>query len=190
MSADAFRELAKPLLTDEDAALLDLVGLDPQPLQPADGGHSYADSAPSCGCDFIDNWREWERGFRLNLARNRSLKLKREGASPVEPPVFPVDAASVAAKAVGTQEHPLEGEIFIDKARWNAIESLQGGDYFDRNIVFAYLLKLILLERRASFQTDIGFEEYKSLYASILEGVAAAGGDAFGGAQSNAGVSK
>jgi hypothetical protein len=40
---------------------------------------------------------------------------------------------------------------------------------FDRSTIYAYLLKLMILERRASFKTEIGFTEYKSLYASILE---------------------
>ena len=185
MSADAFRSLARPLLTDKDAVLLDLVGFDPQPLKPGDDDHSYAENAPASGCNFIDGWREWERSLRLNLAKQRSIKTKRETAAPVEPPVFPADAAAVAVKAVVAAESPLEGETLIDKARWNAIETLQGSDHFDRNTIFAYLLKLILLERRASFQTDVGFSEYKSLYASILESAAT-----FGGAQSSAGVSK
>jgi hypothetical protein len=191
MSPDAFRNLARPLLDDEDAALLDLVGLDPQPFKPGDSGHSYADNAPSSGCGFIDGWREWERCLRLNMAKHRSIKTKREGAAPVEPPVFPADATALAVKVVVATESPLEGEILIDKARWSTIEALQGGDYFERNTVFAYLLKLILLERRASFQTDIGFEEYKSLYASILEsGATSSGGATVGGVQSSAGVSK
>jgi hypothetical protein len=195
MSPEAFRNLARPLLSDEDAALLDLVSLDPPPLKPgdsaADGGNSYADNAPVSGCDFIDGWREWERCLRLNMAKHRSIKTKREGAAPVEPPVFPADATALAVKAVIATESPLEGEILIDKARWSAVEALQGCDHFDRNVIFAYLLKLILLERRASFQTDTGFEEYKSLYASILEsGAITGGGAAIGGIQSSAGVSK
>ena len=171
MSSLAFKELAKTLLDEGDAALMDLLDLDPQPLKAGEEGPSYADNAHASGSDFIDRWREWERTLRLNLARHRSIKTKRENSAPVEPPVFPADAAAAAVKAVVATESPLDGEILIDKARWNAIEVLQGGDYFDRNTIFAYFLKLVLLERRASFKTDAGFAEYKSLYASILERV-------------------
>jgi len=59
----------------------------------------------------------------------------------------------------------------LDKARWSAIESLQGVEYFDRNTIFAYLLKLLILERRSAMQPETGFSEYKSLYASIMDGV-------------------
>ena len=172
MSPEAFREFAKPFLNAQDASLLDIVDIDPQPLKGGDAeGPSYAENATSCGSDFIDNWRKWERTLRLNLAKQRSLKAKRESAAPVEAPTSPTDAAFLAIRAMAAADSPLEGEILIDKARWNTIESLQGLNYFGRNTIFAHLLKLIILQRRASFQTEIGFSEYKSLYASILEGV-------------------
>lgn len=171
MSSAAFRDLAKPLLSDHDAVLLDLVNLDPQPQKAGDEGPSYADDTAASGSDFIDRWREWERSLRLNMARHRSIKTKREGAAPVEPPIYPADAAAAAVKAVVATESPLDAEILIDKARWNAIEYLQGIDYFDRSTIYAYLLKLMILERRASFKTEEGFTEYKSLYASILDRV-------------------
>ena len=175
MSSAAFRDLAKSLLDDRDTALMDLIDLAPPPLTSAEASAdaaaapSYADNAPASGSDFIDRWREWERSLRLNMARHRAIKTKRENGAPVEPPIHPADAAAAAVKAVVATESPLDAEILIDKARWNAIEYLQGIDYFDRNTIYAYLLKLIILERRASFKTEEGFAEYKSLYATILD---------------------
>ena len=178
MPPQAFKELVKPMLTPEDWAFLDMVSLDPQPLpaggHPSVGGHvatglAYAENAPACGSDFIDGWRAWERTLRLNLARNRAIKAKREGTPMAEPPALPADAVTAATRAIAETESPLEAEITLDKARWSAIDSLLGYEYFDRNTVFAYLLKLLILQRRASFQTEIGFSEYKSLYAAILD---------------------
>jgi len=171
MRPQAFKDLVKPLLSTEDAAFLDMVGLDPHPLPEGSllpTGLAYAESAPSCGSDFIDGWREWERTLRLNLARSRVIKTKREGTPTAEPPVVPADAAATATRALA-EESPLEAEIMLDKARWGAIDSLLGHQYFDRNVIFAYLLKLLILQRRASFQTETGFAEYKSLYAAILD---------------------
>ena len=157
MSPEAFRDLALTLLDEEDAALLDKIGLGLNP--PRDG-------VPS-GSAFIDKWREWERILRLNLVKQRAGKLKRE-APASDPPVLPSDAAAAAAKAVS--ETPLEGEIIIDKARWHAIDTLlEGSGPFDQDVVFAYMLKLIILNRQALFVAERGFSEYKSLYASILE---------------------
>ena len=169
MTSAAFILLAKSLLNQTDAALIDLIALDPEPVQPGDEGVSYANSR-STGSDFIDGWRDWERALRLNMARQRAIKIKRDSGAPVEPPMFPTDAAALAVKAISA-ESPLEGEMLIDRARWSAIEVMQGGDNFHRNTVYAYLLKLLLLERQEKFNAKEGFDEYKSLYASIMEGV-------------------
>ena len=170
MSSEEFKALAVTLLSDEDAALISMLSLDPQPLDSQEDSSipSYAQVITPSGSDFIDGWREWERSLRLNLAKYRYAKLKRQGGTaPVDAPNFPAEAVATATKAV--QESPLEGEIIIDKARWSAIEALQGTDHFYRNTVFAYYLKLIILERYALFETETGFSEYKLLYTSILE---------------------
>jgi hypothetical protein len=169
MSSAAFKALAESLMTDEDSGLLGFLALNPQPEIAADSGPAFAELPPLTGCEFIDRWREWERALRLNLAKNRAVKLKREGSSIFEPPSSPVEAAAAAAKSVNSDMSPLEGEVLIDKARWNAIDFFTGSDYFDRNNVYAYFLKLLLLERRLSFNAERGFAEYKSLYASIIE---------------------
>ena len=160
MSSGAFKALCKPMLSEEDAAFLPLLAIDPD----IDGV-----SAAGTGCGFIDGWREWERAFESNLAKHRAVKVKREGMLTSEPPAYPQDAALTAAKAVNGDISPLEGEILIDKARWNAIDNLAGIDYFGINNVYAYFLKLLLLERRQAFNVETGFSEYKSLYSEIIE---------------------
>ena len=155
ISSQHFKELALPLLDETDAAILAAMGNNLEP----------------CGSVFIDTWLEWEKTLRLNLAKQRFIKLKRDGSFPAEPPAFPSDAASLAAKAM--QENPLSAEVLIDKARWAVIEALQGYDYFNSNSVFAYLLKLMILERQSLFQDETGLSEYKSIHASILEQSAA-----------------
>ena len=167
MSLDAFKSLVEPLLTDEDAVLFRKLSLDPEP--DAKEGSAYTESAPSTGCGFIDGWREWERSLRLNLAKHRAIQIKRENVSALEPPFMPPDASIAAARAVAGDNTPLEGETLIDKARWSAIDALAGIDNFDRDNVFAYFLKLLILERRQAFNTEKGFSEYKSLYAEIIE---------------------
>jgi len=165
MSSAAFKALAESLMIEDDAALLKAIHLDPDAV----------DESSSIDCNFIDGWKSWERTLRLNLERDRAVKLKRDSLSMAEPPFYPADAAAVALKAVNSDSSPLDTEIFLDKARWNAIDNLAGNDYFDRNNVYAYLLKLMLIERRLLFDVERGFAEYKSLYASIIESAQNAG---------------
>jgi hypothetical protein len=170
MTLSRFRELCRENLTGEDLALLAHCTLDPDPVDPAippeERGAAYAETPAETDSPFINKWRKWERALRLSLARGRALQLKRDAAVDA-PDTFP--DAQAAAKAALALDSPLEAEIYLDKARWDAIEELQGTAYFHRDNIFAYLLKLLLLERRASFKTEEGFMEYKSLYASIME---------------------
>jgi len=158
MSSEDFKILAKPLMTKSDFALLNEISIEPQDK--------------ITGCNFIDALRKWDRTLRMDLAKQRAIKLKR--GIPVTEPDFHLDTAAAASKAMD-EKSPLEGEILLDKARWQAIEDLAGNDYFHRNSVFAYYFKLLLIERRLSFNVDKGFAEYKSLYTSIVESVQNAG---------------
>jgi hypothetical protein len=177
MSSGHFRSLCQDNLSGSDAALLDYCALDPDKAL-WDAGPPYAEPPGATDSPFIDGWYAFERALRLHLARNRSHILKWENPVPTEPPVVPVDAEN-AAKAALALESPLEAEFLLDKVRWDIIDSLQGLDYFGRNTVYAYLLKLLLIERRQVFKTEEGFAEYKALYASIVE--ADAGEKAFAG---------
>jgi hypothetical protein len=158
MSSAHFRELAEQALSPEDAALLGFFTLNPFAAEIPAGNKA--------GCAFLDQWREYETALRLNLARYRGAKIKRE--APADAPESPVDAAA-AAKAAAAMDSPLGAEIFLDESRWRAIELFQGLDYFNRNTVYAYLLKLLLLERRSCFRAEEGFAEYKGLYAAVME---------------------
>ncbi len=173
MSSTAFKELALSMLNKKDSALLNNLALDPDPDNAGAQSpniSSYSEPFPSTGCAFIDNYREWERTLRLALAKQRAGKIGRNSdEAAAEPPFFPAEANQAAVKALAREISPLEGESVIDKARWDAIDSFTGSDYFHRNNVFAYYLKLLLLERRFSFNAEKGFTEYKSLYASIIE---------------------
>ena len=172
MSSAAFKELALKHLSAADAAVLEQCTLDPD-MALADAGDSFTGMPPETGVTpnassaMLDTWKEWERALRLNLAKNRGKKLKREGGFPTDVPDTPFDAA-VAAKTALTIESPLEAEVFLDKARWDVIDNLQGLDIFNETAIFAYMLKLLLMERRMSFNTEEGYTEYKGLYAAIL----------------------
>jgi len=155
MSSNHFKDLAADLLEDGDLKVIEHLSFD----------QIFSENKSNCA--FVNNWKDWERALKLNLAKDRALKLKRE--IPVtDIPFFPQEAAITASKAVD-EKSPLDGEVLLDKARWNAIDSIVGGDYFSVNNVYAYYLKLLLLERRQSFNAEKGFAEYKTLYASILE---------------------
>lgn len=165
MSSAAFLELCAANLSKADAALLPYCVL----------GTNSAGEFNATSSSFINKWRARERTLVLNLAEGRAAKQKRDsGAGSV-----PHDdaGAEAQAKAALAQDNPLEAEFLIDKGRWDAIESFTGASYFGVNVIYAYLLKLRLIERRMSFKTEEGFAEYSSLYKEILKRAPRAGGD-------------
>jgi len=165
MSSASFKAMAVEQM-GADGRLMDFCTLDPDPAGDPRKATYYEPALPTPSV-FINNWKEWERALRLNLAKNRAQKLERSGGSLVDAPAYPPGAA-LAAKTAMTMESPLEAEIFLDKARWEAIDSFQGLDVFCDDAMYAYLLKLLLMERRAAFIDEDGVNEYKGLYAAIL----------------------
>jgi hypothetical protein len=120
---------------------------------------------------FIDRWRGRERALTLALAQFRAARLNTD-AMPAEH--LDMDTENQAKTAV-SMDNPLEAELFLDKGRWDAVEYLQHNAYFGVNAVYAYMLKLLLIERRAAFKVEEGFDEYKALYASIMENATGVG---------------
>ena len=59
----------------------------------------------------------------------------------IEPPI-----AHLAMNAYRSPS-PLEGERILDEARWQKLEELSFGHYFDLEFLLIYALKLLILER-------------------------------------------
>lgn len=151
-----FRELCADLMPREDLLLLDRCALDPPAL------------LASSGSPLIDAWTLWERTLRVNLARLRALRIRRDPSFLPEAPAEPLDAVAAAKGAVAL-ESPLEAEQFLDRARWAVLDASAGFEYFSRDTAYAYLLKLLLLERKSLFRQEEGFAEYQAIYASVME---------------------
>jgi hypothetical protein len=160
VSSMDFLEMALNEMSPVDAKNLEYCTLEPIPQEQL-----YTANVSS---RFIQLWHNWEEVLRQNLAKNRSMKLKREDAGSFDnAPEDPPDAVAAAKNALGV-DSPLEAEFILDKARWSAIDSIIGVEYFTPGTIYGYLLKLKLMERRLIFDAEEGFTEYKKLYSSIL----------------------
>ena len=156
VTSEEFREQCITLLHPDDSALLKYCYYDPQLV---------VETVHSTGSDFIDLLMLRERVLILNLAFIRANKLKRP--SPGDPP-HDVPRAEARGKTAFEMDDPLEATIYIDEGRWGALDDMVGLDIFGVNTIFAYLLKLQLLERRQLFEAEKGAANYKELYDSIL----------------------
>ena len=156
ISSEDFREQCKGLLNPDDVEFLKYCYYDPK---------LAVETVQPTGSDFIDLLMLRERVLVLNLAFIRAAKLKRP--SPEDPP-HDVPRAEARGKTAFEMEDPLEATIYIDEGRWGALEDMTGLNLFGVNNIFAYLLKLQLLERRQLFEAEKGAANYKGLYDTIL----------------------
>jgi hypothetical protein len=160
MSTEDFREQCSRLLEADDEALLQYCSFDPKlalrTIEPT-------------GSDFIDSFLHREKVLILTLAFTRAGRLKRP--LPENPPHDVPRAEALGKRAFDMEfekDDPLAAMIYIDEGRWGALDSTIGIDYFGVDNIFAYFLKLQLLERRQVFDAVKGRAEYQRLYDTIL----------------------
>jgi hypothetical protein len=104
------------------------------------------------GVDGISNetvkqWLMFDTGIRNELVKARSARLRRDPAKYLRMDGYSdVSITHIALSAYKSPEI-LDAEKTLDLARWNKLEELSTGHYFDSDTLFVYALKLLLLER-------------------------------------------
>jgi hypothetical protein len=156
ISSVDFREECYRVLTAEDAALTEYCCYDPQVA---------VKTVEPTGSEFIDFFILRERILHLSLAFLRAGRLKRP--SQEEPP-HDVPRAEALARSAFEMTDPLEAAMFIDRARWGALDVELPINYSSVHNIFGYLLKLQLLERRGRFDAEKGIAEFHVCYDTIL----------------------
>lgn len=135
-SSERFLKMCEGLISEQDIYIL-------KNLPMRDG-----DFNPSAGHNpIIQGWLAFDAALRNELVKIRSqykhvdpLKYLRQGPR-----------ADFLLGHIGLSAHRnpslLEGEKSLDQARWEALDELQAGHYFDADFLLVYGYKLKLLER-------------------------------------------
>ena len=119
----------------------------------------------STGSVFLDTWYEKERNLRFALAQIRAQKMKKESI-PL-PPGCTADIVNIARTAVG-MDSPLSAEQFLFEYRIKLLDEIRPMDNFSIDAVYAYGLKLMLVERMRKFDVENGKASYHEIYDNIL----------------------
>ena len=117
------------------------------------------------GSDFLDKWYGFERALRYALVQVRAQKMKKDAGS--VPVSISADLLQAARTAVG-MDSPLSAEQFLYEFRLGVLNELQPMDYFSSDYVFAYGIRLMLLERIRKFNKEKGTDSYHKIYDTIL----------------------
>ena len=153
MNTVQFREVAGRFITPKEKTVLEGLSLVP-PLELS-----------STGSAFLDVWYEKERNLRCALAQIRAQKMKKD-SFPL-PAGCTADIISAARTAVG-MDSPLSAEQFLYEYRLRLLDDLRPLDGFSIDAVYAYGIKLLLVERMKKFEVENGKTSYHEIYDTIL----------------------
>jgi len=97
----------------------------------------------------LKEWVNFEVALRNELARIRARGKKIDPAKFIRLPDYPqFQISRVALAAQRHSAYVLEAEKILDQERWDFLEQLSFGHYFDFDFLLIYALKLKILERR------------------------------------------
>lgn len=150
-----FLEVASRFIAPKEKAVLDGLSLVPPK------------ELNKTGSAFLDVWYEKERNLRCALAQIRAQKMKKDSV-PL-PPGCTADIISAARTAVG-MDSPLSAEQFLYDYRLRLLDDLRPLDAFSIDAVYAYGIRLMLVERMRKFEVENGKTSYHKIYDEILDG--------------------
>jgi len=109
----------------------------------------------------VSEWLNWDMELRTELA---GLRAKAKGLD--ESLDSPKQGLNYnLAMDVFSAASPMDADELLESARWRRLESLEHGQYFNLEWLALYSLKLQILERRGSFDMQVGMDRV----ANILE---------------------
>ena len=114
-------------------------------LRSVCGKDSYSLATQSI--DSLKQWANFEIALRNELVRARAGRKKIDPLKFLRFPDSPQAEISHVAMTAYRSTSILEAEKMLDQARWNFLEALSFGHYFDFDYLLVYGLKLKILER-------------------------------------------
>lgn len=106
----------------------------------------------------LREWKRFDTGLRNELARFRAGKRSKDPAQYIRGEDSSEAFVSGFAHWAVSQDSPIESELYLDRIRWERIEELQMGHYFDIDCLIAYALKLQILERWQTINSGSGMQ--------------------------------
>ncbi len=137
---------------------------------------SYEDFLESCRTQLspanmaiikkAEEWKKWSRfntALKNEIAVFRATKKSKDSAKYMhgEDDRDPLLVSS-AHWAVNL-DSPLEAERFLDQLRWEKLEELSKNHYFDIDFLVTYALKLKILERWQTINSQDGMQTLQTL---------------------------
>ena len=101
-----------------------------------------------------------------NILRDKIMEKLKKDIGPI-PVSCTADIIQAARTAVG-MDSPLSAEQFLYEYRLSVLSNLQPLDIFSMDAVYAYGIKLLLVQRMKMFNREKGTDSYHKIYDTIL----------------------
>lgn len=134
----------------EQLASSDMDILNRASISPAEDA---VDSVP-----ILRKWKEFELSLRNEITRHRGAKYSKDPLKYIRGENYPDPFTAGFAQWAVNQDSPIEAELSLDRARWEKIQELKKGHYFDVYFLIAYSLELQILERWERINSEGGMQ--------------------------------
>lgn len=95
----------------------------------------------------LKEWVDFEFMLRNELVKIRAKKLHKDAAIYLRNYLETEPSFAHKINEITRQPQPLEAERLLDALRWNKLDELCFGHYFDIEFLFVYAQKLLILKR-------------------------------------------
>lgn len=95
----------------------------------------------------LEKWQAFDRALKNALVIVRAGYKKIEAGKYLRGDEYIDPAIARIALSAHRNPSPLEGERMLDRLRWQVLDDLSAGHYFDLDCLICYVQKLIILER-------------------------------------------
>jgi hypothetical protein len=129
-SFDAFVERCRQLVPDEDVELL-----------------KSARGLPPSGNSTLSQWHTFNASLKNEIVKVRAERRRIDPSKYLREDGYPWPHFAHMALAAYRNPSILESERYLDQEKWNFLDSLAAGHYFDRDFLIVYGLKLAVLEK-------------------------------------------
>ena len=121
--------------------------------------YSYGREEP-----ILEKWRDFNIALNNELVKIRSARMHTDPAKFLRQQEY--IGSELVSIVTSAHRNPslLEGERILDEARWNFLDNLSCGHYFDLGYLIIYVQKLRILERWA----NIGHADKQALFSQVL----------------------
>lgn len=134
LSFERLIQLCQGIICDEDTSIIKITA--------KEAGYIYKGRQPT-----LSEWHLFDMVLRNELAKIRSSRKHKDPLKFVRDDVYPEPYISRIAMNAHRSPSILEAEKILDEARWQVLDTLAIGHYFDIDFLITYAYKLLILEK-------------------------------------------